>query len=96
MIKFKTGDIFMTDNGDILQITSINKELVAMSVYNKAVSVQWLYKGGDVGMTTVVNAEIHIPYAAIEDWNCKYLGQNLGAAQVLYGSNLTAAIKAKT
>lgn len=90
MHKFKTGDIFVNDAGDILQITNINEKLVALSVYNKAVTIQWLYRNGDVGMTRVVNAEINIPYAAIEDWNCKYLGRNLGVAQVLYGSNMKA------
>lgn len=95
MFKFKTDDIFMTDRGDILQIIHINEKLVRLSVYNKAITVQWLYKSGDMGMTSVVDKEITIPLAAIEDWNCKYLGNKIGVAQVLYGSNLSA-IKAKT
>lgn len=91
MKKYNTGDIFLTNSGDILQITSINKELVALSVYNKAITVQWLYRTGGIGMTAVVNVvnnEINIPYAALEDWNCKYLGQNLKSVWILYGNNL--------
>ena len=76
MIKFKTGDIFLTHENIIVKITNINEELLAESVFNKAITVEIIRTG----------EELNIAHAFLNTWGIKYLGTNEQAARVLYES----------
>jgi len=88
MLKIETGYIYLTLCGDIFKITNINKELFAMSIYNKCITVEFLYgtmadyrKQKDWG-------EAHVGYKFFEDHEAKCIGTNDKSAWILYGSNL--------
>lgn len=77
MLKLNAGAIYYTHDGKYIQIVNVCKELLAMSVMNNAITVAILD----------TNEEYNISYARLDTWVFKYLGDQLGVAQVLYGSN---------
>lgn len=77
MLKIEPGCIYYTHDGKYIQIVNVCKELLAMSVMNKSITV----------LELDTNREVNISYCALDTWGVKYLGDQLGVAQVLYGSN---------
>lgn len=77
MLKLDTGSIYYTHDGKYIQIVNVCRELLEQSVFNKAITV----------LELDTNKEFNICYCSLDTWGVKYLGNQLGVAQVLYGSN---------
>lgn len=92
MYKFKTGDHYLTNTGDIFKITDVNVELMRMSVYNKGITVEFCYGTMQDAMIDSGWTELHIGIEFFEDREAKCLGQADGVVQVLYGSNLKSKL----
>jgi hypothetical protein len=77
MLKLDTGSIYYTHDGKYIQIVNVCKELLVLSVMNKSITV----------LELDTNQEFNISYCSLDTWGVKYLGNQLGVAQVLYGNN---------
>lgn len=88
MYKFRTGDLYLTDSGDIFKITNVCKELMAMSVYNKGVTVEFLYGTNFQIQKLAEIKELNVSIDFFETHNAKYIGSRDDVAHVLYGTNL--------
>ena len=84
MYKIKTGDIFFSKRHGYYKITNICKELLKESAHNTAITVQFLSRPSP---HLTPNLELNVSYEQLIDWESKYLGRNLKAAQILYGYN---------
>lgn len=96
LYKYLTGAVWLTNTNDLFKITDVNKELMAMSVYNKGITIEFIRGTMAECMVDFGWKELHVSIQFFEDREARYIGDNDQVAQVLYGNNLTAAIKAKT
>lgn len=76
-MKFKTGGIYHTHDGHYVQIVNICQELLEQSVMNKSITIQFLD----------TREELNVSHCYLDTWGIRYLGDELGVVQVLYGSN---------
>lgn len=88
MYKFKTGDYYLSNCGDIFKITDVNKELMTMSVYNRGITIEYVYGTTEEVMRGKSYSELHVNIQHFENCEAKCLGASDGVVQVLYGKNL--------
>lgn len=88
MYTFKTGDYYLSNCGDIFKITDVNQELMRMSVYNRGITIEYVYGTTEEVMRGKSYSELHVNIQHFENCEAKCLGASDGVVQVLYGSNL--------